>query len=185
MKILLTMACLIFVGLSFQANAAKKDWQTLKQSESLDLKGESKDYADVYSFYVPVRIGQINQTQTFVVTIDEIRDFASLLAGADGNKGKGNRVDRIVGLLVANLSSTFTNNMAVSSEGSPLAVNPTRDQAEDINPPVQGTTPDVFRPATPDDTQPIRVVETPIPAAIWLFGTALLGLIGIRFQARG
>lgn len=180
MKLLSAMACFIFLSLPFQTYAAKIDWVIIKHGGDIMLKVGDNDFSDSYSFYIPTRIGKIDQPQTYIVTIDEIKGFAALLVGSRSaktfNKGKGNRVDRITEILIANLSSTLTNNLVIGSEGSPT-VNPPRNLVVIDEPPVQV--------APEPDEEIIRVVETPIPAATWLFGTALLGLIGINRQLKG
>lgn len=177
MKLLLTLVCLVSVSLPFQANAARKDWGVqAKHGDSADVNASNNDFADVYSFTIPVSIGKVNQSHTFVVTIDEIKDFAERLVGdhdgksRDRNRGKGNRVDRLTELLVANLSSALRDTTTVSSQGSPLVVNS----------PAQVLAPTESAPVVVQTPEPVKVVSTPIPAAMWLFGTAFMGLLGVK-----
>ncbi len=177
MKPLLNTLSLLLLALSFQAYAAKTD---LSDNKAMDEK-ESSDFADAYTFSVPVNIGNNIQAQTFVITIDQVREFAALLDGISlppvrksSNKGKAS--DKRVETIVSNFS-VLTRSLIISGEviDSPDAI-----QVASVDTNASPSQPAIVtKLPTPTPAAPI-VLSTPIPAAIWLFGTALLGLVAAK-----
>lgn len=177
MKSLLHILGFILLTISCQAYAAKTD-----------LDDKSDKFADVYTFSLPVSIGNSNQSQTYLVTIDQIRNFASLWDDLSlkttrkaSNKDKGNS-DKLVEALIANLSVLSTPSImpggVVVGDAATAQVTSGSTNTPTSQPPVVSNLPTATTPAAP------IVLSTPIPAAIWLFGAALLGLVGVKKRVR-
>ncbi len=161
MKHVLLVLSLALIGLSFQANAATKDLGMILDNETFGNKSVATGFSDTYTFMVP----------------DNVETTISLT-----NSFSGPNRDGFITAFNATLNGVSfdltTNNSSQLLEAafSDLAANTAYSLL------VTGT--DVLGRGTGSYggsfQLSINTANTPIPAAIWLFGSALLGLTGLK-----
>ncbi len=186
MKPLLHIFTFILLALSFEAHAAKIGLKH-NSDDTVIGKKESGNFADAYTFSVPVSVDNLRQTQTFLISIGQVRNFAALLDNMDlqsirksWDKGSDKRVE----IIVSNFSALATPSIISGGEVSgPVGnVSTTNDIPGNTNPGSQAAVAPSL--PTPIQAAPITVISTPIPAAIWLFGSVILGLFGAKRRFR-
>ncbi|MEQ1544619.1 hypothetical protein [Methyloglobulus sp.] len=161
MKYLLLVLSLTLVGLSFQASAATKDLGMIVDNENFGNKSVVTGFSDTFTFMV---------SDNIETTISLTNSFSG--PGKDGFiKGFSAKLNGVSFDLTANKSSqlleaAFKDLVANSSYS--LLVTGTD---------VLGTSGSY---GGSFQLSINNTANTPIPAAIWLFGSALLGLTGLK-----
>jgi hypothetical protein len=164
MKKVLVVLGLAMSAFSFQASAAtfnlgavNDDFNFSHKLTTADKDVSTKTFSDTWNFTAPANGGiGVSATNTWLKLISEIQNFSATLDGIDLDKS----------------SSTIILPNGVNSTTQVLLGGIFGSAAGHHKLVISGTTVGSYGGS-------IAVAQTPIPAAIWLFGSALMGLTGM------
>lgn len=162
MKHVLLVISLALVGLSFQASAATKDLGMITDNETFGNKSVATGFSDTYTFMVPDNIETtISLTNSFSGPNRDgfITGFSASVNGGPAFTLTPNTSSQLLEAAFSDLAANVAHSLLVT--GTDVLGRGTGSYGGSFQ-------------------LSINTSEVPVPAAIWLFGSALLGLTGLK-----